>query len=74
MAQINIKTLIEIIKNHPDYAKYWQMGVDAETALYINFYDESPQNLTSEVYELKDGGELVMDHDDNGVIYGIEIL
>ncbi len=69
MAQINIVELIKLVKEHPDYLRKWKDGVSADTSLYITFHNENPTNLASESYELKNGQELVLDHDSSGVVF-----
>lgn len=74
MAEINIKDLIKIIKDHPNYVEKWEKDVPAEKALYIKFHDEKVEDMHSKVFLLKNGNELVLDVDAKGIVCGIEIV
>lgn len=73
MTEINITDLLKMIKEHPDYEK-WKDEVSVENALYISFHDQKINHLNSECYVLKNGNELILDLDSNGIVYGIEII
>lgn len=73
MAEIFINDLIKILKENPGYASRWENEVSAEKALYIRFTQEKFTALNSKEYILKNGFELILDLDDQGVVCGIEI-
>ncbi len=74
MAEIHINDLINVIKTHENYHKQWDNGVSPETALYIKFHNNQATDLETIDYTTKDGHELFVDVDKNGVVYGIEII
>jgi hypothetical protein len=65
--------LISVLKEHPQYYECWQLEVPAEQALYIQFSPQKVTGLESEVLEVVDGTELVVDRGKDGKVYGIEI-
>jgi hypothetical protein len=73
MARILISELLALLKEHPQYYERWELGVLAEQALYIKFRSERETGLESEVLEIVDGSELVIDRGKDGKVYGIEI-
>jgi hypothetical protein len=73
MTEINITDLLKMIKEHPDYEKC-KDEVSVENALYISFHNQKINHLNSESYVLKNGNELILDLDSNGIVYGIEII
>lgn len=74
MARITIKELVAIIKASPDYRDKWELEVPAEQALYIRFATGEVERVESDVLEVVDGSELVIDRDPSGKIVGIEIV
>jgi len=73
MARILISELIALLKEHPQYYERWELGVPAEQALYIKFGSERVTGLGSEVLEIVDGSDLVINRGKDGKVYGIEI-
>lgn len=73
MARILLSELIQIIKEHPDYFKRWQLDIPADHSLYIRFAEEFDDQLSSEVFETINGLELVVDFNKESKVYGIEI-
>jgi hypothetical protein len=73
MAWILFSELIAVLKEHPQYYERWELEVPAEQALYIQFSPEKMTGLESEVLEVVDGSELVIDRGKDGKVYGIEI-
>ena len=72
--EINLKDLIQIIKEHPRYSLEWKKDIPIEQSFYIKFHEKSTTNLKSDVFTLKNGNELVLDSDQTGTVYGIEII
>jgi hypothetical protein len=73
MAWILLSELIAVLKEHSQYYERWELGVPAEQALYIQFSPQKLTGLESEVLEVIDGSELVIDRGKDGKVYGIEI-
>ena len=74
MARIAVNELIALIKSSPNCADRWEMEVPAEQALYIRFATGKVEGVQSEVLELSNGSELVIDRDPAGKVVGIEIV
>jgi hypothetical protein len=72
MAKISYSELIQWLKKHPRY-KDFELGVDAEVALYIQFGDCQRVTGASDLFPLSDGHEISLDRKDDGVICGFEI-
>jgi hypothetical protein len=73
MAWILLSELIALLKEHPQYFERWELEVPAEQSLYIQFSPQKATGLESEVLEVIDGSELVIDRGKDGKVYGIEI-
>ncbi|MEM8963745.1 MAG: hypothetical protein AAGD38_19840 [Acidobacteriota bacterium] len=76
MARIAWSDLVVVLENAPGYGTKIRKGVGAEQALYIAFGDAEdgrPGQLDSEVFEMIDGAQLVIDRDREGRVWGIEI-
>ena len=74
MAHIPIEELISLIKASANYADRWELEVPANQALYISFAEGQVGRVDSEVFELANGAELVVDRDSTGKVVGIEIV
>ena len=74
MAQISIEELLALIKADPEYRGRWELDVPAEQALYIRFAKGAGRKVQSDVLEVANGSELVLDRDSDGKIVGIEIV
>ena len=73
MAQISLRELIEVLKEHPKYKTRWELDVPAEQALYIIFEGAPKENLDSDDFVACDGNHIVLDKTNDGRIAGIEI-
>lgn len=74
MAKITLEELRSVIEAHPKYYESWYKDVPAFQSMYITFVPEPLSDLRSEVYEMADGGELVLDFDRDGRVVRIEFV
>lgn len=74
MARIGIEELLALIKADPAYRDKWELDVPADQALYIRFAQGAERKVQSDVFEVANGSELVLDRDSDGKIVGIEIV
>lgn len=74
MARIAIHELISLVKASPSYLEQWELDVPAEQGLYVRFAEGKVEHVYSEVLELANGSELVIDRDPDGKVVGIEIV
>lgn len=72
MAVLTLSDLLEAIERHPAYLRQWEDGVPARESLRIILSTE-PTRVRSEVFEARDGTEVVLDLDGEGKVAGIEI-
>jgi uncharacterized protein YuzE len=77
-ASINLKELIDIIRDHPKYKDQWEAGDPLHQGFYIELQapDQSREQLhvKSEVFLTPDGGEIAIDIDKEGKVWGIEVI
>ena len=73
MARVDYRELVAWLKQHPKY-KEFEKGVDAEIALYISFGKPRELPVESETFDLLDGSTLVVDHEKDGTVVGLEIV
>ena len=69
-----MKELVSLIKEHPKYYSTWMLEVPPEQALYLRFTEDLVKGVDSEVLEIIDGSDLVIDRDSDGKVVGIEIV
>lgn len=74
MANITKKDLIEALKESPKYKKEWELDVDANLALSINFDMGKNTTESTKEFEIIDGYELIVKFDKNGKVISIEIV
>ena len=74
MARLRYSELISWIEKHPNYSTKFYMGVPASLALYIEFdFPQPGVTLRSETFDTVEGIEVVLDQDNEGIVYGFEI-
>lgn len=72
MAQIRLADLISLIKASPRYHRDFVGDTPAEQSLRIVLGDKT--GLRSEVFPTDVGSEVILDLDDSGKVWGIEIF
>ena len=73
MASIDLKELYALIKASPDYKARFFQDVAPEEALYIKFGEPKQKPLQTETFTTSEGSYVVLDVDDDGIVWGMEI-
>jgi hypothetical protein len=72
MASVSFGKLKSVITESTLYKGEIEKGVPIDQSLYISFAEPGCP-LSTNVFSLPDGRELMLDMDDSGIVFGVEI-
>jgi uncharacterized protein YuzE len=80
VAKLSYQDLVAALMQHPNYSK-WELEVPADQALYVavtnpalEALDTDSKPIRTEVFEMANGLELVLDLNAHGKVLGFEIV